>query len=240
MRFSSAATLVLVLATAAAQRPGGGISSGGMRPRLPSLSNGNPFVRPNGSFRPGFGSGLVGPWEPSQSWPRWGYYPHRNPPLGNSLFFAVPPPIVPDPGYPPDMPYYSQPPPDEGPELPQADVTQIPTTVSPSLTNQDTHFNAVGSEPAREPCAMSTAGSSDFQMYHSPGPPPSDNDDHPPLIALKNGWAYSVLRYWVQGKIFHFITSQGDHMQVPVTQVERIYPSSRQSHVTDPQSPPSN
>ena len=43
---------------------------------------------------------------------------------------------------------------------------------------------------------------------------------------------------WVKGKIFHFITSQGDHMQVPVTEVERIYPSSRQSHVTDPQSPP--
>jgi hypothetical protein len=38
----------------------------------------------------------------------------------------------------------------------------------------------------------------------------------------------------VQGKIFHFITSHGDHMQVPITQVERIYPSSRQSHVTDP------
>ena len=238
MRFSSAAILVLVLATAAAQRPGSGISPGGMRPGPPSLSNGNPFMRSNGSFRPGFGSGLVGPWERSQSWPRWGSYPHP-PRLGNSFFFTLPPPIVPYPAYPPDAPYYSQPPPDEGPALPQADVNQVPTTVSPSLTYQDTHFNAVGSEPAREPCEMSTAGSSDFHVYSSPGPPPSDSDDHPPLIALKNGWAYSVLRYWVQGKIFHFITSQGDQMQVPVTQVARIYPSSRQSHVTDPQSPPS-
>ena len=42
----------------------------------------------------------------------------------------------------------------------------------------------------------------------------------------------------MKGKVFHFITSQGDNMQVPVTQVERIYPSSRQSRVTDPQSSP--
>ena len=194
-------------------------------------------MRSNGSIRPGFGSGLVGPWGRSQSGPRWGPYPRQFSPLGNSLFFAVPPPNVPYPGYPPDTPYSSQPPPEEGPG-PQADVTQVPITAGPPLTNQDTHLHAVGSEPAK-PCEMSTAGSSDFHMYRAPGPPPSDSDDHPPLIALKNGWAYSVLKYRVQGKIFHFTTSQGDNMQVPVTQVERIYPSSRQSHVTDPQSPPS-
>jgi hypothetical protein len=238
MRFSSAAILVLVLATAAAQRPGGVISPGGTRSGPPFLSNGNPFTRSNGSFRPGFGSGFVGPWQRSQSWPGWGSYPRQNRPLGNSLFFAMPPLILPDPGFPPDTPYYPQSPPGEDPAPPPADVTQLPTTVSPPLTNQDTHFNSTDSEPAREPCEMPTASSSDFHLYQSPGPPPSDNDDHPPLVALKNGWAYSVLRYWVQGKIVHFITSQGDHMQVPVTQVERIYPSSRQSHVTNPQSPP--
>jgi hypothetical protein len=237
MRFSSAALLVLVLATAAAQRPSGGISTGGMRSGPPSLSNGNPFTRSNGSF-PGFGSGAAGPWGRSQSWPGWGY-PRWPPRLGNSLFFAVPAPIVPYPDYPPDAPYYPQPPPDEGPAFPPADVTQLPIPVSPSLTNPDTRFNAVGSGPARAPDAMSTAGSSGLHMYQSPGPP-SGSDDHPALIALKNNWAYSVQKYWVQGKTFHFITSQGDHMQAPVTQVERIYPSSRQSHVTDPQSPPSN
>ena len=151
----------------------------------------------------------------------------------------MPAPIVPYPGYPPDAPYYSQPPLDEGPAFPPVDVTQLPIPVSPSLTIPDTRFNAVGSGPAREPGAMATAGSSGLHMYQSPGPPPSDSDDHPALIALKNNWAYSVQRYWVQGKIFHFITSQGDRMQVPVTQVERIYASSRQSHVTDPQSSPS-
>ncbi len=238
MRFSSAALLVLVLATAAAQHQGGGISAGGMRPGPPSLSNGNPFTRSNGSFPPGFGSGPVGPRGRSQSWPGSGYL--RWPPrLGNSLFFAVPAPIVPYPDYLPDGPYYSQPPPDEGPAFPPADVNQIPTAVGPFLTNPDTRFNAVGSEPAREPGAMSTAGSSGLHMYQSPGPPPLYSDDHPALIALKNNWAYSVQRYWVQGKIFHFITSQGDRIQVPVTQVERIYPSSRQSHVADPQSAPS-
>ena len=239
MRFSSAAMLVLVLATTAAKGPGGGGSRGGMRPGPPSLSNGNPFTRSNGIFRPGFGSGFVRPWERSQPWQRWRSYPYRSPPLGNGFFFGVPPPIVPYPDYPPDTPYYFQPPPDEGPMLPQADSSEVPTTVSPSSANEDAHFNAVGSEPAREPRDMPTADSSDFHIYEAPGPPLSDNDDHPPLIALKNGWAYSVLRYWVQGKVFHFITSQGDLKQVPVSQVERIYPSSRQSHETDPQLPPS-
>jgi hypothetical protein len=110
--------------------------------------------------------------------------------------------------------------------------------MSPSSSNEDAHLNAVGSEPASEARDM-PADSSNFHIYTAPGPPPSDDDDHPPLIALKNGWAYSVLRYWVQGKVFHFITSQGDVRQVPVSQVERIYPSSRESHVTDPQLPPS-
>jgi hypothetical protein len=196
-----------------------------MRSGPPSLSNGNPFTRSNGSFRPGFGSGLGGPWGRSRQ--------------GNGLFFVLPPPIVPYPGYPSDAPYYSQALPDEGPAFPPGDVTQVPIPVGPSLTDPDTRFNAVGNEPAREPVAMSTAGSSGLHMYQSPGPPPSYSDDHPALIALKNNWAYSVQRYWVQGKIFHFITSQGDRMQVPVTQIERIYPSTRQSHETVAQSAPS-
>jgi hypothetical protein len=225
MRFSSAAILVLVLGTAAAQHRGGGISSGGMRPGPAPPSNGNPFMPSNGSVHPGFGPGLGGPWWRSQSWPRWGPYRHQPP----SLFFALPTPIVPYPVYPADSPYYWQPPPEGGPAFPLGDVSQVPTTVSPSLNNPDTHFNADGSEAAR---------ASDLHIYNSPGPPPSDSDDHPALIALKNNWAYSVLSYWEQGEIFHFITSHGDHMQVPATQVERIYPSSRQSHVTDPQSPP--
>ena len=153
--------------------------------------------------------------------------------LGQYLVLRSSADFFPYPGYPPDTPYYLQPPPHGGPAFPQADVYQVPTTVSPSLTNQDMHFNVVGRE-ARE---MSTATSSDLHMYQAPGPPPPDSDDHPALIALKNDWAYSVQTYWVQDEIFHFITSRGDHMQVPATQVERIYPSSRsashQSNVTE-------
>jgi hypothetical protein len=234
MRFSSAVILILVLATAAAQRPGGGTShGGGMRPGPPSLSNGNPFTSPNGNFGPGFGSGPGGQWGHGQ---RRGFYPHQQRPFGNSLFFG--PAIVPYPAYPPYTPDYSQWPPDQGSGLPPADVTQVPMTMSQPITNQDVQLSGSNSEPAAEPRETSTSGASGFHFYQVPVPPSSDNDDHPPLIALKNGWAYSALRYWVKGKIFHFITSLGDSMQVPVTQVERIYPSSRQGHVTDPQSSP--
>jgi len=235
MRFSSTAILILILATAAAQRPGGGLSGGGIRPGPRSLSNGNPFTRPNGSFGPGFGSGLGGQWGRGQ---QGGFYPHPQRPFGNSLFFGGPAFIVPNPAYPTYTPDYSQWPPDEASGLPQADVTQVPTTVSQPVANQDTHLNALGCEPNTEPCETSTSATSDFHFYQVPVPPSSDNDYHPPLIALKNGWAYSALKYWVKDKTFHFITSLGDNMQVPVTQVERIYPPSRESHVTDPQSPP--
>ena len=160
MRFSSAAILVLVLATAAAQRPGGGISRGGMRPGPPVSLERQPVHASEWELSPGFGSGLSDRGGARSRGRGGDPIPVGTSPLGNSLFFALPTPIVPYPGYPPDTPYYPQPPPDEGPAFPPADVTQVPTTVSPSLTNPDTHFNAVGSEPAREPGEMATAGSS--------------------------------------------------------------------------------
>jgi hypothetical protein len=54
------------------------------------------------------------------------------------------------------------------------------------------------------------------------------DDYHPPFIALKSHWAYSVNKYWTEGKMFHFVTTQGEHMRVPVGLVERIYPGSGQ------------
>jgi len=222
MRFLSAAVLVLVLATAAAQRPVGGMSPGGTRLGPPSLSNGNPFTAPNGRFGPGFHPGR-------QSWPRWGSFPNQQPPLGgNSLYFFG---VREAPVYPPYPSDYYQQPPDPGPMVPSEDFTPAPVIVDPPRPSQDTH------EAAGSSGEVSTAGTSSLRIYHVSSPLPLDNDDHPPLIALKNRWAYTALRYWLKGKNLHFITSFGDHMQVPVAQVERIYPSSRQSRVTDTTTP---
>jgi hypothetical protein len=73
-------------------------------------------------------------------------------------------------------------------------------------------------------------------VYRGPASPPGTSDEHPPLIALKNRWAYTALKYWVKGKTFYFITTQGDHMQVPVALVERIYPTPDQGR-TENQKP---
>jgi hypothetical protein len=99
---------------------------------------------------------------------------------------------------------------------------QAPTKVIENGNAPNNHDEATQSGPE---AAENPAGG--FQIYHVPSAPTDTNDDHPPMIALKNRWAYSALKYWVKGKTFYFITTQGDHMQVPVAQVERVYPGSK-------------
>jgi hypothetical protein len=81
---------------------------------------------------------------------------------------------------------------------------------------------------------------SQLPVYRGPTSRSETSDEHPPLVALKNRWAYTVIKYWVSGKTFHFITTQGDHIQVPSALVERIYPTPNQSHRTDPKPPPAH
>jgi hypothetical protein len=47
--------------------------------------------------------------------------------------------------------------------------------------------------------------------------------EFPALISIRNGYVYSASTYWTKGKTFHFITTQGEHIQVPVSQLERLY-----------------
>jgi hypothetical protein len=84
---------------------------------------------------------------------------------------------------------------------------------------------AMADEMVPQPVEQSAADTSEMPVYRGPESVRDTSDDHPPLIALKNHWAYTALKYWVKGKTFHFITTQGDHMQVPVGLVERIYPT---------------
>ncbi len=48
---------------------------------------------------------------------------------------------------------------------------------------------------------------------------------YPALIVVKNGDIYSADRYWVKGKTFHFITTNGEHHQIPRSMLERLYPA---------------
>jgi hypothetical protein len=48
--------------------------------------------------------------------------------------------------------------------------------------------------------------------------------EHPRLITLANHSAYTIFTFWIEGQTFHFVTTMGDHIQVPLSMVERLYP----------------
>jgi hypothetical protein len=61
---------------------------------------------------------------------------------------------------------------------------------------------------------------------------------YPALIALKNGAAFTVTTYWVKGKRLHFITTQGDQIEVPFTALDRLYPREDWDQTPGPDGPP--
>jgi len=65
---------------------------------------------------------------------------------------------------------------------------------------------------------------SDVRVYQPPERKPVPQRAYPALIALKNGSAFTVTTYWVKGNRLHFITTQGDHIEVSFTALDRLYP----------------
>lgn len=213
MRRSSTAILVFVLVITVAQQPGGGASRGGLRSGPPTLTNPNPFTHPNWQFPPRFGTGATGPWAGGHRWRRPRFFP--NPLILNwngwSPFDGYGFYNGPDQNYPagPDWSgYYPQP------------SNLLPLTLPPVQVP-----DPLGGGAAPEAAESSTSDTTEMPVYRGPASSPDTSNEHPPLIALKNRWAYTALKYWMKGKTFHFITTQGDHMQVPVALVERIYPT---------------
>jgi hypothetical protein len=73
--------------------------------------------------------------------------------------------------------------------------------------------------------APSTQEDTGMRLVRGPGYE-SPDDNHPPLISLKNHSAFTANRFWTKGKTFHFVTTQGDHIQVPLELVDHVYPGS--------------
>ncbi len=235
MRFSSATGLALVLATAAGQRPAAG-PSGGMRSGPPTLSSGNPFMTPVSPSR--FGAGAARPW-PGNRWPRSG---SRTPPV--LLWYG--PPFLNGPGfYPPFYPPYIDP--AAGIDAANAFQGPLPglgtppfNAVQPQLLDFDPATNAINSAGANpEHNARFDTDNNSYEKgrpnetfkFEALGAAPctsTADEYHPPIIALKTHGAYSASKYWTEGKTFHFVTTQGEHLRVPVALVERIYPGSGQ------------
>ena len=221
MRRPSTAILAFILVTTIAQQPGGGASRGGRRSGPPTLTNPNPFTHPYWRFPPRFGTGSNGLWTSGHGWRQPGFFPdplilNRNgwPPFDEYGFYNTPAPGYPIGPYWPD--YYTQ---------PNVPVLPPPPAEQPG---------PMGGETVPEATESPTPETTGIPVYRGPASPTNSTDEHPPLIALKNRWAYTALKYWVNGKTFHFITTQGDHMQVSTNMVDRIYPTPTRALKTEP------
>jgi hypothetical protein len=79
---------------------------------------------------------------------------------------------------------------------------------------------------------------STLHIRRNPVSKPFPQRAHPALIALKNGSAFTVTSYWVKGKRLHFITTQGNEIEVPFTTLDRLYPREELDQTADPDGPP--
>jgi hypothetical protein len=79
---------------------------------------------------------------------------------------------------------------------------------------------------------------STLHLHHNPVRTPFPQRAYPALISLKNGSAFTVTTYWVKGKRLHFITTQGNQIEVPFTALDRLYPREEWDQTGRPDVPP--
>ena len=108
------------------------------------------------------------------------------------------------------------------------DYNQEPLYPSPAALPQSSEANQEDF-PATEEQTLPASPPSEMRLYRWESQPYADNDEHAPMIAFKNGGMFTVVKYWSKGKVLNFITTQGDHLQVALDLVDRIYPSSNRS-----------
>ena len=135
--------------------------------------------------------------------------------------------------------YYPQQPSNVTITLPPQPVTGPPTTIPPTTTMNEpvsaVHTFQASSGPVvlqettdrefdRDSQNSPSPDSSGVHVYQAPGRKPVPERAYPALIALKNGSAFTVTTYWVKGHRLHVITTQGNHIEVPFTAVDRLYP----------------
>lgn len=246
MRFWLAAGMALVSMAWAQNRMGGGGHPGGMHPSPPSSGIGfaarsqfripqpitNPFLYP--TFPQRLANLVTGyPWDA----PTYAGQPIRSPRFAGGIAA----PFYSGSGYyaPPDFPGYGYTPPQPPPVV----VVMPPPMPAPIALAAPAPAFAKSEEPGPEPDAyqpprmpvMALQQPADGAGEMARESPPSGN--HPALIAIRNGGLYSATTYWLRGATFHFITTQGEHMQVPRSYLERVYPPLKNGRPEEPTAP---
>jgi hypothetical protein len=261
VRSLSAALLVVLCAEAAAQQRGGVIARGGtaggfqggvtphaMTPfATPYISSDLTFAQRLGATVSGSWNGLPAFWPPAMGqgvFRGWNGTPPFGAPGLSPAFcprWNTPPAFAPGDSpvtYPvfagPSAPgYYPQPAPNVTVVLPPQYGTE---PAPPVMINEPS--SGAGREFAPQGQDSASVERSGISVYQAPVREPVSEGEHPQLIVLKNGWVYTVTSYRVKGKAFNFVTTRGDHMQVPLSLLDRVYPrTNERSRSTDPNQP---
>ena len=72
---------------------------------------------------------------------------------------------------------------------------------------------------------------SSLKVYEGLAAPDVDSN-HPPMLVLRDGSAYTICQYRIKGTIFEAVTTQGERLRVPAASVQRIYGGER--HISCP------
>ena len=243
MRFWLAAGMAIVSMAWAQNRMGGGGLPGGMHPTPPSFGIGiaglrqfrvpqpllNPFLYP--TFPQRLANIVTGyPWDA----PTYAGQPIPYPRFAGGIAA----PFYSGSGYygPSDFPGYGYAPPQPPPVvvvMPPPIPAPIPMPAPASAKTEEILPEPDAWQPPRMPvmALQQPAGAEESARESAP------SGNHPALIAIRNGGLYSATTYWLRGTTFHFITTQGEHMQVPRSYLERVYPPLKNGRPEEPTPP---
>jgi hypothetical protein len=180
-----------------------------------------------GPFRDWSGmSGFGGPGFSPTPLPGW----NSAPAFGGAGFMPVPYPVF--VGGSSD--YYPQQPSNVTIMRPPQPVTGPPP---PTIINEP--VSGIHTFPASSgPVVVQETTDRELEREDSPVRTPFPQRAYPALISLKNGSAFTVTTYWVKGKRLHFITTQGNQIEVPFTALDRLYPREEWDQTGRPDVPP--
>jgi hypothetical protein len=69
--------------------------------------------------------------------------------------------------------------------------------------------------------------SAGMRLYEGLVTAPPAVAEHPPIVVFKDHSAFTVTRHWTTGETFYFTTTQGETLEAPLVEVERIYGANR-------------
>jgi hypothetical protein len=99
-----------------------------------------------------------------------------------------------------------------------------PLTISPLRSSQAPNRQVEPRESITDHPYDFSPNDYGIRIYQAPERASIPEGDHPALVALKNGCAYTVTAYWVKGKSINFITTHGNHIHLPLEMLDRLYP----------------